>query len=69
MYVRGLKPLTVFSRIADVQRIIGQLRAIVISRNNVLTTKELEFVRDIQVMRTLTNRGMRWGIRELRKKD
>ena len=38
-----------------------------LSHNNVLTSKEYDFVKDMQIMRKLTNRGMRWVIRETRK--
>lgn len=37
-----------------------------LSRNNVLTSKEYDYVKDMQIMRKLTNRGMRWIIRETR---
>ncbi len=32
-----------------------------------LTSKEYDFVKDIQIMRKLTNRKVRWVIREMRK--
>ena len=37
------------------------------SRINVLTSKEYDFQKDMKIMRKLTNRGMRWAIREMRK--
>ena len=39
----------------------------VLSRNNVLTSKEYDYAKDMQIMRKLTNRGMRWVIREMRE--
>ena len=40
---------------------------VVISRINVLTSKEYDYAKDMQIMRKLTNRGMRWVIREARR--
>ena len=41
----------------------------VLSRNKVLTTKEYDYVKSIQIMKKLTNRGMRWTIRQARKRE